>query len=154
MPYNARNPKWTWWVGVCTDSVIRLFFTGSDKYRDEAVLRRVRDGEHLLVTAFAKPSGSLAWRQGLFELSRDEVVFYSLFPLPRRITNWESGKWRTRVRKPERGDHLALRLGFPRTTILECEDDSESFQIAATPIDFGVLRAIFSETSDPEAPHV
>ncbi len=140
--YGAWHPKWTWWIGIVVDHVVRFYFVPRDA-RLNANLRDISNGAHLLVTAFTLPAAG-NMHQGIMELSSEEIVFHSVSLFPREIVRWEAGIWKTRTRSPRKGDSLFLRFGWPRTTVIDCERDSVSMTVAATRIDLNLIEALLS----------
>ena len=147
MAYNARHPRWTWWLGIVIESVIRFYFEWPRHRTLDTQLEALAAGEHLLVTAFALPAGEL-WHQGILELSREAVVFYRIGLLPRPVARWEAGVWRTRTRTPRKGDALYVRFGWPRTTVIECEGDVDAFLLASTRIDLNLIEAVLQDQDE------
>ncbi len=76
------------------------------------------------------------------ELSRDEIIFYRIFPWLRRITSWRAHIWQTTTRLPQKGDAAWLRFGWPRTVIIDCEGGSDHFALAAMRIDLNLVEAV------------
>jgi hypothetical protein len=141
--YGAWHPKWTWWFGVVANSVVRFYFFPRDARLDPN-LREIGEGAHLLVTAYARPAGWTMWRQGIMELSREEIVFYGISLFPRQIATWKAGVWKTRTRSPSQGDSLFLRFGWPRMLVIECERGSDSMTVAAMRSDFKLIESLLS----------
>ena len=140
--YSARHTKWTWWIGIVLDSVFRFYFLPRQA-RLDANLRAIDDGAHLLVTAILLPAEGVKC-QGIMELSKEEIIFYSISPFPRKIASWEAGIWNTHTRSPRKGDSPILRFGWPRATVIECEQGSVSVTVAAPRIDLKLVEILFS----------
>jgi hypothetical protein len=146
MVYNARHPKWTWFFGIAAAGVIPT----PQRRTLDGDLEKIGSGEHLVISAFAQPVRK-GWRQGILELSSDQVVFYRIFPLPRPIASWNAGSWQVTIRQPKKGDHLYLRFGWPRMLIMECEGESESFGVAALRKDLNLLEAVLRASESASA---
>ena len=149
MAYNARNPKWSWWLGVIFVSVNRGGpFAGPDRTL-RSDLSKIADGEHLLVSPIVLPSGERKWRQGIMELSADQAVFYRGFLRPFPMETWQAGIWETRTRPPQKGDVAGLRFGPPRMTIIECRNEDETFSVAAARGDYELIEAVLRGDLSP-----
>jgi len=147
--YSAQHPKWTWWIGIVLDSVLRFYFLPRNA-RLNANLRDIGNGAHLLVTAFVLPAGRNTC-QGIMELSREEIVFYGISLFPREIARWEAGIWNTQTRSPRKGDSLFLRFGWPRATVIECEQGSVSMTVAALRIDLKLIETMLSNQNGTQS---